>query len=90
MNAVQFGTGISFEFSSDRSQIFRPLLPDGATVTGLFMIDFSDGTSQTYDGQFIDLGDAVTTPDTGSTLGLLGLALAGLFGASHIRSLWAA
>ena len=39
-------------------------------------------------GVFNDLGDTPTTvPDTGSTLGLLALALAALFGASRFRAL---
>src|SRR5262249_36825928 len=47
------------------------------------------GTLSTSDANytFHDLGDAATTPDTGSTLGLLGLALAALFGASRLRSI---
>ena len=51
----------------------------------------SFGTDTRDGGQifvtFDDDGDVATTPDTGSTLGLLALALAALFGARRLRSL---
>jgi hypothetical protein len=57
-------------------------LADGATDTSDFTLNGS-ALSVT----FIDKGDVASAPDSGSTLGLLSLALAGLFGASRLRSL---
>jgi len=89
-NATGFGPQLGqLKFTSDTSLPFF-VSPDGAIITNFYTNTFSDFTQQTYDGQFIDLGDVATTPDTGSTLGLLVLALAGLFGARRIRSLWVA
>jgi len=58
--------------------------PNGTTVPNL-------GTDSTNGGSvsvtFFDNGDVATAADTGSTLGLLALALAALAGASRLRSL---
>ena len=74
-----FGGGASFTLFTLHSD----------TVPGAVTLEPNGGvfTNGNTSLQFIDLSDV---PDTGSTFGLLALALAGLFGARRIRSLRAA
>jgi hypothetical protein len=61
-----------------------PTLADGSTFSN-FGIDTRDGASVSV--TFRDRGDVAAVPDTGSTVGLLSLALTALVGASRFRSL---
>lgn len=58
-------------------------LPNGGTLTA--GTDNLDGGS--IQMTFRDRGDVASAPDTGSTFGLLALALAALAGASRLRYL---
>jgi len=73
------GVSASVEFTSDSNLSFHSPLTDGSTLNN-FGTDGLDGG--TINLTFNDKSDL---PDTGSTLGLLGLALAGLFGATRLR-----
>jgi len=61
------------------------------TSAGNSIILEPNSVSASFNGTSFVINDvsdgAVTTPDTGSTLGLLALALAALFGASRFRAL---
>lgn len=59
---------------------------DGETIAGIAVITGAQFTSATFKDNAAT-AEPQTAPDTGSTLGLLSLALAGLFGSSRIRSL---
>jgi hypothetical protein len=59
-----------------------PSTQNGFQSTVVFGFDLKDGAPI-----FVTFNDKSDVPDMGSTLGLLALALAALFGASRIRSL---
>jgi len=80
--------GNQFFVTSDGIPPGPPVTPVG-DETGVF-IGTPVGSTVPIIATFDDDGDVATVPDTGSTLGLLVLALAGLFGARRIRSFRAA
>jgi hypothetical protein len=80
-NAVTWDSTTQLSIVSDTS--FSNALREVSNGTDTF-ISSTDRESDQY--RFTDVSDsAVATPDTGSTFGLLSLALAALFGASRLR-----
>jgi hypothetical protein len=84
VNYVTFGTAMTREGFVMSDVAVNPQLsvyPNGTPVqVG------TDGGINVY-ATFTDNAAAAETPDTGSSVGLLFLALTALFGASHLRSL---
>jgi hypothetical protein len=67
------------------------IISDGVAIVGELADGTPDTTDFTLNGNplsvtFFDKGDVATAPDTGSTLGLLVLALTALLGTSRLRS----
>jgi hypothetical protein len=56
----------------------EPSVPDGTILRDYLVIGFTDSTSQGYDVQFFDRGDAAGVPDQSRTLPLLLLSVVAL------------
>jgi hypothetical protein len=90
-NIVQFNSrDVALAITSDldftNPFLDRFSIPNNGISLNKFSFHYTDGTVETFSVQFNDLGDvASNVPDNASTLGMMGLSAAAMFGFRRAR-----